>query len=84
MGQGYKVPGSSGMASGPVIEPGLEAERAEPHRKPGGQLEQGPWGTMALGIIGGRTLSQGISWHPAIILKETATKIIVEALFSYY
>lgn len=36
------------MASGPVIEPGLEAERAEPHRKPGGQLEQGPWGTMAL------------------------------------
>lgn len=48
MGQGYKVPGSSGAAPGPVTEPGLEAERAEPYRKPGGQLEQGPWGTMAL------------------------------------
>ena len=33
---------------GPLERPGLEAERAEPHRKPGGQLEQGPWGTMAL------------------------------------
>lgn len=47
LGQGYKVPGSSEMHLPQQIEPGLEAERAEPHRKLG-QLEQAlgkhkPW-----------------------------------------